>query len=255
MPPTTGASTGSPDTMNLSTLSAFRADDSLVEIIPQFTLAQPLLLHSCSKAVGPWQAGIPTTVPLWLACHLQIKRLCTLPTPTWLSVTNLAHILSFERKESILWRDASRLPHDYYQIAQRMSLEPAVQLLVKDLWQVRMDKLRQQFQDLLRQQQEPTLAGGDDYENNADVPPPPLVVEITGMGSAEIALLQKTVQRALRDQDKLRHAARRTAVDKVASSDPPTVSSPTTEKDYQDETVGVTPPSATHARVPLRRFR
>ena len=137
---------------------------------------------------------------------------------TWCNVSNLAEILAFERKEPTLWRDKTRLPADYYQIAQRVSLDPAVQLLFKDLLQVRMDKLRQQFQDLLKQQQQQQQqTQAEDDENLA---PPPLVVEITGMGSAEIALLQKTVQHALRDQDKLRATVAQPVARSTAKSPP-----------------------------------
>ena len=223
---------------NLSELASFRGDDAVIEMIPQFALQQPFVLHTSAKPVGPWQAGIPTKVPLWLACHLQTKRLCTIPTPAWLTVSNLSEILAFERKESSLWRDESRLPFEYYQIAQRMSLEPAAQLLIKDLLQVRMDKLRQQFQDLLKNQ--PVQL---DEENL----PPPLVVEITGMGSAEIALLQKTVQQALQDQDKLRNAAMK----KMATKDAPENGTPVR---HDKESNPADHPSS-QRRVALRKFR
>uniref|UniRef100_A0A7S3L587 DNA replication complex GINS protein PSF2 n=1 Tax=Amphora coffeiformis TaxID=265554 RepID=A0A7S3L587_9STRA len=226
-------------TSNLSELASFRSDDAVIEMIPQFALQQPLVLHTSAKPVGPWQAGIPTKVPLWLACHLQTKRLCTVPTPAWLTVSNLSEILAFERKESSLWRDESRLPFEYYQIAQRMSLDPAAQLLIKDLLQVRMDKLRQQFQDLLKNQ--PVQL---DEENL----PPPLVVEITGMGSVEIALLQKTVQQALKDQATLRYSAMK----KTATKD--TAESGTPMRQAEEEPTPADRPSS-QRRVALRKFR
>lgn len=224
---------------NLSELAAFRADDAVIDIIPQFALQQPLLLHTSAKQVGPWQAGIPTKVPLWLACHLQTKRLCTIPTPTWLNVNSLAEILAFERKESTLWRDESRLPFDYYQIAQRMSLDPAVQLLMKDLLQVRMDKLRQQFQDLLKNQ--PVQMEDENL-------PPPLVVEITGMKSVEIALLQKTVQQGLQDQDKLRYAGQK------MTKEGPEGGTPLRQETEGEESTSKERPSS-QRRVALRKFR
>ena len=223
--------------LNLSELAAFRADDAVIEMIPQFALQQPLILHTSTKPIGPWQSGIPTKVPLWLACHLQTKRLCTVPTPAWLSISNLAEILAFERKETSLWRDESRLPFDYYQIAQRMTLDPAVQLLIRDLLQVRMDKLRQQFQDLLQHQPPPAPA---DDENI----PQTLVVEITGMGSVEIALLQKTVQQALKDQDKLRYAAQKSKKSGTALG-----------QAGPDETPTPADRPSSQRRVALRKFR
>jgi GINS complex subunit 2 len=223
-------------TSNLSELSSFRADDTVVEVIPQFALPQPTHLLSSDKPVGPWQAGIPTKVPLWLAVHLQTKQLCTVPTPSWLSVSNLKEIVAFERKENILWNDESRLPFDYYQIAQRMPMEPAAKLLLKDLLQVRMDKLRQQFQELLKNQ--PSL---DDEENL----PPPTAIDISGMGSIEIALLQKTITQALKDQDKLRNTNLRKAKDipESGAADPSASSQESTPGDRRPR------------RVNLRKFR
>lgn len=230
-------------TSNLSALASFRADDSVVEIVPQFALQQPVSLHTSSKPVGPWQAGIPTRVPLWLACHLQTKRLCTIPTPFWLNVTNLAEILAFERKEPSLWRDESRLPSDYYQIAQRMTLDPAVQLLLKDLLQVRMDKLRQQFQELLKNQQGVPTTTSDD-ENDEETP---MVVDITGMGSVEIALLQKTTHQALLDRDRLRKVASAQKKNKEAG--------PAESEDAEEESTTPTEPAVHQRRVALRKFR
>ena len=226
-------------TSNLSELGSFRADDAVVEIIPQFALPQPLHLYTSTKPLGPWQAGIPTQVPLWLACHLQTKRLCTVPTPTWLSVSNLADILAHERKETTLWQDKSRLPFDYYQIAQRMTLEPAAQLLLTDLLQVRMDKLRQQFQGLLKNQ--PSL-------DDDDSPPPPTALEISGMGSIEIALLQNTIKQALKDQDRLRNAGRR------KTKEVPDYEDAVPQPDSQEEPTPSDRPMR-QRRVNLRKFR
>ena len=127
-----------------------------------------------------------------------------------------------------------------------------MQLLLKDLLQVRMDKLRQQFQDLLQQQQQQQFSPDNEDEN-----PPPLVVEITGMGSVEIALLQKTVQQALQHQDMLRKnkshktsaALQKTGASSVAAGSPLRLS--------QEEEETATPASrpSSQRRVTLRRFR
>jgi hypothetical protein len=279
-------------TTNLSELAAFRADDTVVEIIPQFTLPQPLRLHTMTSsssshhhpkgAVGPWQAGIPTPVPLWLACHLQTKRLGTVVLPQWLSVSNLVEILDHERQKETLWPttdddEHTRLPFEYYQIAQRMSsiLPPAVQLLLKDLLQVRLDKLRQQFQGLIRNNPPDNNSSSSTEEDEEAGPPDHTTVNISGMGSMEIALLQKTVQQALKDRDVLRQAGRRIKTtnwstaytetqpqqeeEKESSSSsvvPPRVPPPPPGGDSQDtSTTGSDDRRAPPRRVNLRKFR
>jgi GINS complex protein len=122
-----------------------------------------LSLPCASGPVGPFKAGISSQVSLWLAISLYQKSLCSISLPEWLSVDNLTEILAYERGNPNLWPHSRRLPFYYYEIAHRLRMaqdscshtkslifrDPSVSLLIQDIAQVRLDKLRQEFQDSL----------------------------------------------------------------------------------------------------------
>jgi len=209
---------------NLSSLySAFQADDYLIDIVPFFDWNGriPLLSSSSktasSRPVGPFKAGMATAVPLWLALLFHQRSLGSISIPSWMTVENLSTIIDHERKESSLWKchddrsmssslsqssiddDGVRLPRHYYEIAKRLTKilqEPGVQqqdfqnvraipLLIQDLLELRVDKLRQQFQALIV------------TSNNTDAN---LLVSVDGIGSQELAILQAFVTQALNDR-------------------------------------------------------
>lgn len=204
--------------------AAFAADDHIVDIVPDFDYNQRLSLLSCPE-IPRLKAGIATKVPLWLAVFLQQRRLCSIAVPQWLSTENLAKIIQQERQEALLLDDPDRLPADYYQVARCLATrgaltDPAVSLLIEDLFQVRMDKLRQQFQKLLSESTEPDL-----------------VVSVNGIGAGELAVLRDFVQQALTDQRFLHQTLG--GKDKGESEDGP---------------VDKAPP-ALRSRLPVRRFR
>lgn len=167
--------------------AAFEADDSLIAIVPAYDFDGRLPLLS-SASVGPFKAGVVCNVPLWVALFLHQRSLCTISPPEWLSAENLAQIIEFERTEQTLWTDSDRLPTHYYEIAKRLTArgvisDKSVQLLVQDLLEVRIDKLRQQFSQLL----------SETASKNS------LVVSVNGIGSQETAILKPFVVQALND--------------------------------------------------------
>lgn len=194
----------------------------MVEIVPSFDLNEEIPLLSFS-AIGPLKAGILAKVPLWFALFLQQRTLCTISPPSWLTAENLSEIIAFERKHDELWADASRLPSHYYEISKRLTTrgvcEKAVGLLVQDLLEIRLDKLRQQFQDLLKD------------NNGAD-----LIVAVNGIGSQELSILKGFIVQALNDQKYLSHQQKE----------------PLAEQEERQETKE---PSVLRARAPIRRFR
>ena len=227
--------------------AAFRADDTLVEIIPSFDFAGTLPAHS-SVPSGPFKAGMTAAVPLWMALFLQQRSLASICPPVWLNIGNLVEIIAFEKKHVSLFPtdDASRLPADYYEISKRLTSTKrntfesadAIALLVQDLLELRLDKLRQQFQSLLTE----TVTTTD------------LTVAVTGIGTQELAILQTFVTRALADvhflaQTEDTTAATTTAVTAAASA-AAVAASYTENGAAKDLTVPVR-----RSRVPLRRFR
>jgi len=202
--------------------SSYIADDFLIEIVPSFDFDGKLPLLS-SSPLGPFKAGITTHVPLWFALNLHQRSLCTIATPAWLNSSNLSEIVAYEKKENSLWNDTSRLPSQYYEIAKRLSSaleDKSLPLLIQDLLEVRLDKLRQQFQELMKER------GGTD---------PDFIVDVSGIGSQELAVLKAFVQQALNDQRFL---------------------SKTNEEENNDaEEATKKAPAALRSRVPVRRFR
>jgi GINS complex protein len=169
---------------------AFQADDTLIEIIPAFDFDGKIPVHS-TVPTGPFKSGMATVVPLWMAIFLQQRSFATICPPAWWTISNLSSIVAFEKKEPSLFLDAKRLPANYFEISKRLSSTTkavsehhhALSLLVQDLLDVRVDKLRQQFVDLLKGRE------------TADV-----MVSVTGIGTQELALLRGVVTQSLADQ-------------------------------------------------------
>lgn len=226
---------------DIASLSAFQADDSHVEIVPSFDYDHKLPLLSSTSTTkatsatvaGPFKAGIVTSVPLWLALMLQQRSLCRISSPTWLTVENLVDIIAWERREDTLFHDPKRLPHFYYEIAKRVCSSTstadnnkAVSLLIQDLREVRVDKLRLKFQQTLNE--------------NADSLN--LMMSVTGIAAVELTLLRPFVIQALNDQYFLNKRS--------LNQD---------KKNESEQGGGIIkheePAAAPRARVPIRRFR
>jgi hypothetical protein len=136
--------------------SSFHANDTLITIVPSFSSDVPLPLLSSQHmvSVGPFVAGMPCQVPLWMAKVLQQRQLAQIQLPDWLSSTPvsslsasssynanndkdydnnntsssssevvasyLVQVLHAEKKQSGLIA-SNRLPFYYYEIARALS--------------------------------------------------------------------------------------------------------------------------------------
>jgi GINS complex protein len=206
-----------------SDYASFCSDDTLIEIIPSFdynnnnnsSSAMPVMLSTIP--IGPFTAGIPAIVPIWIGLFFHHRSLGTIVLPSWLCSSNISTIIQYERSNGSLYHNTAKLPLNYYEITNRLmkvllmrnasssstsfggggsgggggattgpintnNLD-AIQLLIQDLFDIRMDKLRKQFQDLSAQ----TVDVND------------LIVDVTGIGTQERALLQRFVTQALAD--------------------------------------------------------
>jgi len=221
--------------------AAFRADDTLIGVMPSFDYEGTLPILS-SVPVGPFKAGITTMVPLWMALFLQQKTFATVVPPTWWTTDNLASIIAHEKSEISLFPTGARLPADYYEISKRLTCtsnppehSEALKLLIQDLLEIRLDKLRQQFQSVLTENG--TLS-------------PELQVTVNGIGTQELAILQSFITQALADQ----HALAATTKTASSSSGGATTSAKEgVEKEAAAAAAAEQP--APVRRVPLRRFR
>ena len=196
----------------LHACSSFLAGDTTLTIIPTFNYRQPLNLISRPAGVGPFNAGVETAVPLWLAAHLRRRNLCRLVPPSWLDVDVLRSVLKHERDP----REASfspLLPFRHAEVASAVLSACSagsgsggaggsaggtagdvevpdadqIRLLLEDIATVRMDKIRRNVHTLSAQ----SMA----REDLAGLP----VIDVTGIGSLEMHAVMPFITEAFRE--------------------------------------------------------
>ncbi len=62
---------------------AFLAEEEEIQIVPQFTED---VVQALTGDFGPFTAGVPVDVPLWVALRLKRDRQCAIVTPPWMRV-------------------------------------------------------------------------------------------------------------------------------------------------------------------------
>ena len=130
-------------------IGTFLAGDEMVRIVPSFELQEEELL-TLNKKVGPWTAGIPTMVPLWLAILLRKRSLCRIELPHWMSIDSLKSVLTEERNPHSSF--STSLPLRYMELShsilssspeqQQQQQQQPIRVLLEDITTVRMDKIR-----------------------------------------------------------------------------------------------------------------
>lgn len=170
----------------------------MVTIIPAFNFSRaiPLMSSPNQKEIGPFQAGLPATVPLWIAKTLHQRKLAQIELPDWLtSEQRLVDILQEER-ESVLLTD--KLPFYYYEISRSLDfcVPKQTQVVLQDVVALRSDKLRQHFHELSKTDlQEQPYYDEDDDENDHELP----MISVTGIASYELNRVGPFLQRAFSD--------------------------------------------------------
>lgn len=69
----------------------FLGEKQLVSIVPNFNSD---VIYLISGSVGPFRAGLPVKVPIWLAVCLKQKQKCRIVSQEWMEIESLN-----ERKE------------------------------------------------------------------------------------------------------------------------------------------------------------
>lgn len=69
----------------------FLGEKQLVSIVPNFNCD---VIYLISGSVGPFRAGLPVKVPIWLAVCLKQKQKCRIVSQEWMDIEGLN-----ERKE------------------------------------------------------------------------------------------------------------------------------------------------------------
>eukprot|EP00545_Synedropsis_sp_CCMP1620_P007722 CAMPEP_0119004218 /NCGR_PEP_ID=MMETSP1176-20130426/1024_1 /TAXON_ID=265551 /ORGANISM="Synedropsis recta cf, Strain CCMP1620" /LENGTH=225 /DNA_ID=CAMNT_0006955903 /DNA_START=31 /DNA_END=708 /DNA_ORIENTATION=+ len=158
--------------------SDFLAGDEMITIVPSFSYPKPLGLISMTS-VGPFTAGLEVRVPLWLATLLKQKSLCRIQSPPWMEVEVLKKILKFEQDQDNF---SSDLPFRYQEISRTLLAvgeledDDAIRILLQDISTVRMDKIRRNLHTL--------------SEQSLGTAEPLPIIDVTGIGSLELAAIQ-----------------------------------------------------------------
>lgn len=79
--------------MNITEVE-FIASNEYVYIIPNFSVG---VIHFITESVGPFRAGIPIKVPVWLAQFLQTQKQCSCVEPTWLDADEMKQLAIDEK--------------------------------------------------------------------------------------------------------------------------------------------------------------
>ncbi|KRZ18075.1 DNA replication complex GINS protein PSF2 [Trichinella zimbabwensis] len=121
----------------------FLAEKQIIEMLPNFKAP---VLNLMTVTVGPFNPGVVTKAPLWLALLLCEQNRCRILPPSWLNVESLTEIRSAERAAPIF----TKLPNPcFFEIStiilQKFSIEvpnaDAVKALFHDILDIRMAKL------------------------------------------------------------------------------------------------------------------
>ncbi|XP_034251566.1 probable DNA replication complex GINS protein PSF2 [Thrips palmi] len=122
----------------------FIAEKERVSIVPNFNNAT---VHLISGDVGPFRAGLPVNVPVWMALNLRQRQKCRILAPDWLDVDKL-EALKEEEKASKYF---TKMPSEHYMVVAQLILSAVeddiprieeIRMAVKNLWDVRISKLR-----------------------------------------------------------------------------------------------------------------
>ena len=74
----------------------FLAEETLIEIQPNFNMGEPI--RFVSGETGPFSRRQPTRVSLWMALYLERLGKCQIVVPDWLNVSHLTAALRDERE-------------------------------------------------------------------------------------------------------------------------------------------------------------
>mmetsp|Transcript_25000 Transcript_25000/g.49703 ORF Transcript_25000/g.49703 Transcript_25000/m.49703 type:complete len:269 (-) Transcript_25000:12-818(-) len=169
-----------------------------ISIVPHYTCEHPPPLISCRLPV--FTASLPASVPLWTALSLKRMSLCTILPPDWLTIDHLRKVVKLEKdvdRESFVGEEGEvRLPRHWLEIgwlvaqAQDWDERDGVKSLLEDIRNLREEKMRQSLHTISRTAMPPV-------DEEGSVKPLP-VLDVTGVGSVEIASFRPFVKEAFR---------------------------------------------------------
>ncbi|EDV99121.1 probable DNA replication complex GINS protein PSF2 [Drosophila grimshawi] len=126
------------------TIVEFIGEKCMISIIPNFS-NEPL--HLIYGSVGPFRAGFPVFVPLWLAAHLRKQQKCRIVPPEWMEMETLEEIKEEEKRSKFF----TKMPSEHYMVVAQLVMSTApddvprceeLRTIIKDIFDIRESKLR-----------------------------------------------------------------------------------------------------------------
>lgn len=130
----------------------FLAEKQLVSIVPNFNFDRIYLI---SGEIGPFRAGLPVNVPIWMALNLKQRQKCRIIPPDWMNVEKLQEVKEEESQSRLF----TKMPSEHYMVVGHMLLGSAtddiprtdeIRTILKDIWDLRMSKLRSSVDALIK---------------------------------------------------------------------------------------------------------
>ncbi|XP_057291680.1 DNA replication complex GINS protein PSF2-like isoform X2 [Hydractinia symbiolongicarpus] len=133
----------------------FLAEQECVTIVPNFKEKKLFFL---TGDFGPFSPGLPVDVPVWLAVNLKQRRKCKIHPPSWLDVDALQETKESENNSDIFTKPPSMHYMEIASMLIRCAPEDIpkadeVRTLIKDIWDVRMAKLRRDVDQMVIRQE------------------------------------------------------------------------------------------------------
>ncbi|XP_031562930.1 DNA replication complex GINS protein PSF2-like [Actinia tenebrosa] len=132
----------------------FLAEKQPVTILPNFSEKKMYLIGG---DVGPFKPSLPVKVPLWIALNLKQRKKCRIQAPDWMDVERLKELKEEETKAEYF----TKMPSKHYMEVATLLLNSAVddiphaddvRTIIKDIWDVRIAKLRKSIDMMINQQ-------------------------------------------------------------------------------------------------------
>ena len=184
-------------------LTNFLAMDTTIDIVPLFNYKSKMDFLISHDSVGPFYAGISTSVPLWIAVYLRRRNFCRLILPSWMSLDNLKAVLEMEVANKDKFSDYESLPFRYKEISrcilqacgvsrshahvsssEEIPHVEQIRVLLEDISTTRMNKIRSNVH-------------GFSTGNLRDTKP--FILNVNGIGSAEMNAVKPFLENAFRD--------------------------------------------------------
>ncbi|XP_022083886.1 DNA replication complex GINS protein PSF2-like [Acanthaster planci] len=133
----------------------FLAEKQIVTIVPNFSHDEVFLIGG---NIGPFNAGLPVQVPMWMAINLKQRQKCRIQPPDWMDVDKL-QAKKQEEKDSPIFQPM--LNENYMEVTKLLLSHATddiphadeVHTLIKDIWDLRMSKLRQSIDKFVKDQE------------------------------------------------------------------------------------------------------